>query len=156
MKAPALFASGTTVPVERSRAEIERLLVKYGATAFTSAWDAAKATIGFAVKGWHVRFELVYPDRKEPRFRRRTPADTDKVFDAEVRRLWRSLSILLKAKLDCVQSGITTFEREFLADLVIPGQSGTVGQIAIPQLAAARKNSHVDGTPHLLGPAEPS
>jgi len=144
--APKAFANGTTVPVERSRAEIEKMLVRYGATAFTSSWDARHASLGFAFKGWHVRFDLDYPDPNEERFRqkpgrfaRRSTADAAKAYDAEIRRLWRALALLTKAKLECVTSGITSFEKEFLAHIVLPGSNQTIAEYAIPKLEAARK-----------------
>jgi len=33
------YAENTKVPVEKTRAEIERLVGKYGATRFASGWD---------------------------------------------------------------------------------------------------------------------
>jgi hypothetical protein len=157
-----MFAAGTTVPVERSRAEVERILVRYGASAFSSSWDARRATVGFAFKRWHVRFDLEYPDPGERRFTHaagryqpRSKADAARAYDAELRRLWRSLAILLKAKLDCVTSGVTTFEKEFLAALVIPGTNETVAELAIPQLTAARDNGSRTTTPLLSAPEAP-
>lgn len=141
------YAEGTDVPVEKSRAEIERIFGRYGASAFSSSWDTRGATIGFAIKGWHVRFSLPYPSPDERRFTRDVhgrPRPKDlvaKKYEAELRRLWRALALLLKAKLDCVESGITTFEREFLADLVLEGSGQTVGEMAIPRLEAAKGSS---------------
>lgn len=50
------YAEGTDVPVERSRAEIERLLTRYGAQRFMSGWDRESATIAFEANGRRVRF----------------------------------------------------------------------------------------------------
>lgn len=38
------YASETVVPVERSRAEIEGLLVRYGASQFHTGWMSSRAT----------------------------------------------------------------------------------------------------------------
>lgn len=40
MVAKGTYAIGTSVPVERSKAEVERMLARYGATKYASAWDA--------------------------------------------------------------------------------------------------------------------
>lgn len=48
-------------------------------------------------------------------------------------------NLCLKAKLEAVESGITSFEAEFLAHFVIPG-GGTFGEYAIPQLEEASKS----------------
>lgn len=49
----------------------------------------------------------------------------------------RSLCLCVKAKLEAVESGISSFESEFLAHFVVPGGK-TFGEIAIPQLEEAR------------------
>ncbi len=40
-------AADATVSIERSRAAIERLLVRYGATAFACAWEGTASMISF-------------------------------------------------------------------------------------------------------------
>ena len=41
--------------------------------------------------------------------------------------------LVLKAKLEAVEAGITTIEQEFLADMVLPGDV-TVGEALLPRL----------------------
>jgi len=48
----------------------------------------------------------------------------------------------VKAKLEAVDSGITTFEAEFLAHFVIPG-GGTFGEYAIPQIEEVSKTGQM-------------
>lgn len=56
--------------------------------------------------------------------------------EQEIRRAWRLLLLLLKAKLEAVREGATTIEREFMADTVMPnGQTFT--EYAQPQLEQA-------------------
>ena len=62
------FATGTEVPVERSRSEIERLITRYGATSTAYMQGADKAMILFEAKGRRVMFELPLPKRDEKRF----------------------------------------------------------------------------------------
>lgn len=53
---------------------------------------------------------------------------------AEIRRRYRALLLVLKAKLEAVQSQIVTFDEEFLAHIVING-GDTVGDRMVPQLS---------------------
>jgi hypothetical protein len=46
----------------------------------------------------------------------------------------KALSLVVKAKLEAVEAGISTVEREFLADVLLADGS-TVGAWAAPQLA---------------------
>lgn len=127
------FAQGTTVAVEKSRAEIEHLIVrKYGAREFTSGLLDDQAAIQFALQGRRVRFVLNLPDqdwardkimaKKRSGYYNRSyiPASViAPLVDAEHRRRWRCLLLAIKAKLEVVESGISTFEQEFLAHIVV-------------------------------------
>lgn len=121
------FAEGTTVPVAKTRGEIEALVEKYGAARFASGWDeTGKAAVSFAIKGRLVRFALQLPGleegrKKAPRrYTWKTPTDAQaqKWVDAETRRRWRCLLLAIKAKLEVVETGIETFEQAFLANIV--------------------------------------
>lgn len=121
------FAAQTEVSVEKSRAEIERLITRYGAThtAFMNA--PGRALIMFEAQERRIVFELPLPDPGEQQFAR-TPAGRrvlgpDRRFAAweqACRQRWRALALVIKAKLEAVESGITTFEDEFLAHIVMP------------------------------------
>lgn len=114
------YAEGTSVPVERSQTEINRVLAKFGADQFAQASSSQPPAvlIGFRAKGKLIKFHLPMPDGKEFRG---TPIQIEKQFQAECRRRWRALLLVLKAKLEAVDSGITTFEQEFYAHMVLPG-----------------------------------
>jgi hypothetical protein len=64
----------------------------------------------------------------------------------EERARWRALLLVLKAKLEAVESGISTIEREFLADVLLPNGM-TIGAWLQPQLEAAYEGG---GMPELL------
>ena len=120
------FAENTSVSVEKSKAEIERTLQRYGADQFVSGWDAEKAMIGFQARGRFVRFELPLPDRQADEFRttpagRRRRSETQQLaaWEQACRQRWRALALAIKAKLEAVEAGITTFEDEFMAHLVL-------------------------------------
>lgn len=138
------FAADTKVPASRSRAEIEQLLTRYGATRFASGWDDLGASIMFDAHGRRVRFHLPIPSPSDPRFEkdgrghRRTPVERKGAQEQEERRLWRALALVIKAKLEAVQSGIVSFESEFAVHIVLPGRGGTtVGEWLLPQIAEA-------------------
>ena len=138
------YAEGTGVPVEKSKAEIERLLTRYGADQFVSGWSQNEARIQFRASGRMVRFTLVMPDptnkefTRHPRYKwqERSKDAAKKAYDQEVRRRWRAVALVVKAKLEAVNTGITTFEEEFMAHIVMP-DGKTVGQHAAPMIEAA-------------------
>jgi hypothetical protein len=126
------FAEGTTVSVEKTQFEIAALVKKYGAAEFSSGWMNSQAAIQFLAKGRRVRFVLDLPDHdwaveklfNKPRSRfwsktQITSATANPVVEAECRRRWRCLLLAIKAKLEVVESGIASFDEEFLAHIVI-------------------------------------
>ena len=64
----AHYAENTEVPTDRSRAEIERTLERYGATAFMYGWDMQRAVISFDVAGRRYRIALPLPEKDDPDF----------------------------------------------------------------------------------------
>lgn len=139
------YAATTSVSVERSRNEIETTLVRYGASQFMYGWEGSGAIIAFVVNTpqgkRQVRFELPLPSRDERRFThhsrgRRTALEAERQWEQACRQRWRALLLVVKAKLEAVESGIATFEDEFLAYIMLP-DGGTVGQLLGPQLEAA-------------------
>lgn len=122
------YASRTSVPVSRSRAEIENLVMRYGADQFGSAHDnkAARAMIQFRIASWLVRFLLPLGDCNEQQQRQR----------------WRALALVIKAKLEAVESGIATIEEEFTSHLVMP-DGKTVGEHIKPELRKIRESGQM-------------
>lgn len=116
------YAEQTKVPVEQTKAEIERTLVRYGADRFAYFTESGKAVIVFEAKDRRLRFDLPLPageGDKEQKLRRQK---------------WRALLLCIKAKLESVASGIESFEEAFLAHVVLPdGQ--TVWNYVAPRIA---------------------
>ena len=119
-----LYATGTVVPADRSRAEIERVLTRYKATGFMYGWQDARALIAFEMENRRVKFLLPMPDKlatsRTPKGRRRRGAAAVQAYDQEVRRRWRALALAVKAKLEVVASGIVNFDEEFMPYIVMP------------------------------------
>jgi hypothetical protein len=136
------FAKDTTVSVEKSRAEIEKLITRYGATSTAFMNAPNRAMVLFECKGRRIMFELKLPARDEKRFLRdyrnyTLPANKSfEKWEQACRQCWRALALVIKAKLEAVETGITSFEDEFLAHIVMPdGQ--TVATHIKPRIAEA-------------------
>lgn len=97
------YAHKTTVSPEKSRAEIEAIVKRYGAKGFMVGWHDANVRIEFLCRDRHVRFVMTEPPELQGK-----------------RQKWRSLTLLVKAKLEAVDAKIATFEEAFLSDIVMP------------------------------------
>lgn len=122
------YAADTIVPVERSRAEIEALLKRFGADQVGSALSATHAQIMFRAHNRTIRFDL--PLSVTANDREKAQRD---------RAAWRALVLSIKAKVVAVESGIVTFEVEFMPQTVMP-DGRTVSQHALPAIEDAYKN----------------
>ncbi len=146
------YAHGTTVSTEKTRVEIEETLRRFGADAFASGYEARTAFIKFRARGRFVLLRLTLPATDDKAFTRsptgkpRSPGTATEAYEAECRRRWRSLALLVKAKLAAVQDGIVTFEEEWLPHVVLPSGK-TVYQEAAPAVALAYETG---GTPLML------
>jgi hypothetical protein len=143
------YASGTAVSCDRSKTEIERTLHRYGATAFVYGTKPDKAVIQFEMSERRIRFNLPLPGPKEAlrlssagNVIREHKEVTDRRLEQMQRQRWRALSLAVKAKLEAVASGITTFEEEFLAHLVLPS-GRTVAEETMPQIVEAYSSGKV-------------
>lgn len=127
----------TTVPVEKSQAEIRKLLYRYGATnmAFAEALedDHAWAAIEFVINDARVRIRVpLQVDRADinAQVRRAVTRTRDQITAEaaaqEARRIWRVLFHTLKARLVSVEDNVESFEEAFLAHMVDPVTGVTV------------------------------
>jgi hypothetical protein len=135
------YAEGTTVTPEKSRGEIERTLTRYGADAFSYGWDGDRAMLAFRASGRMIRFELPMPPLADFRYtpsgrRERDHAGMVAEREKAMRQRWRALALVVKAKLEAVEAGISEFEQEFMANIVLPDNT-TVGDWMGPQIAEA-------------------
>jgi len=137
---PRRFAEGTTVSPENSRAEIEKLLMRAGATSFASGWTGADASISCVLQKRTLRFRVRLAQAKW--------ASEQPKAEKETRRRWRCLVLIIKAKLEALTSEVYTFDEVFLADIVLPNKQ-TVGEWMGPQIAEAYEGGEM---PLALGP----
>lgn len=140
------YAKDTAVSSSRSREEIERTLTRYGASQFAYAWQEGRAVIAFVLDGKQVRLTLPLPDRNAREITHtpgrglaRSPEAQAEAYEQAVRQKWRALALVVKAKLEAVDAGISIFEREFFADIVLP-DGRTVGEYVLPQVEESYKS----------------
>jgi hypothetical protein len=157
------FAKHTSVPVEKSKAELERMLTKHGASQRVLGTDDVRG-IAFAIftigpknspsDTRQVRLQIPMPKLEEfasGRKYKQAPEAQRKAHEQACRERWRVVVLAVKAKLELVDLGISTIEREFLADIALP--SGvTVGE----ELASKLREVYATGkVPQLLGKVVP-
>jgi hypothetical protein len=149
----AKYAKDTEVSVLKSRAEIEGLITRYGATSTAFMNGPGRAMIAFEAKGRRILFELPLPDQNDRKFTHvilgrsntptaRSPEKAAAAWEQACRQRWRALALVIKAKLEAVETGISQFEDEFMANIVMPdGQ--TVSSHVRPKIAAAYESGNM-------------
>lgn len=144
------YAEKTSVPVDRTRSEVQNLLERHGADQFIFGTTGGQILVAFEMPTIDKHGEKV---RRRLRFLVPMPvqsrAMTENKVKAETRRRWRALLLVLKAKLEAVASQIVAFDEEFLAHIVIEGNT-TVGDRFVPSLSKAIEGGG-DMPPLLLG-----
>ena len=130
------YAENTTVPVSKSRIEIEELIRKYGAGQFVSGYSGNRAVIGFTLNGRQIKFVLEIPEGK-----------TDRQTQQIERQRWRALLLVIKAKLEAIESGISSFDEEFMSNIVL-SNGQTAGDYWIPQIEETYRTGQM---PPMLG-----
>lgn len=117
------YAQSTEVPIDRSKAEIEKVLRIHGSGGFMYMSDHNRAVIGFIFNGLNYKIAIEMPKREAfsqtSRGRARQDTAVDRIHEQACRSRWRALLLVIKAKLEAVEQGISTIEREFAADLIM-------------------------------------
>lgn len=136
------YAAKTDVPVAKSKAEVEAIVGRYGATSFAIMSKGDLCVIAFEADRRRVAFELPLPKKADFATRKKwgktvksDPAWQEREWEQACRQRWRALALVIKAKLEAVEAGIATFESEFLANIVLANGT-TVGRWVGPQLQA--------------------
>lgn len=149
------YAQRSKVDVSKSRNEIEKTLSRYGAGSFAYMTEGSKAAIAFEAHGRRIRMMVLLPDRKPFETNKLGHARPEYVIEAAWlqagRQRWRALALVVKAKLEAVESGVATFEQEFLPYTLLPNGK-TVAEAMLPQIEQAYKTKKM---PLLLGEAQP-
>jgi hypothetical protein len=155
----ATYAENTSVSSDKSRSEIERTLSRYGAESFMYGWDRDRSIVGFIAHGRQIRFTLPMPDRNDRKFtltptgRARTGTAAAEAYEQAVKQRWRALALVIKAKLEAVETGIVTFEEEFAMHMMLPNGQ-TVGDWVSPQIAEVYTTNSMPALLPGAGPKE--
>jgi len=132
------YAAKSMTPVAATRGEIERTLARYGASHFAYGSSPGKAVIMFEAHSRRIKFVLPLI----------SPAGTNEKQQGQFERSrWRCLLLSIKANLETVESGISTFETEFMPFTVLPNGS-TVSEHTLPYIKEAYGSGKM---PPLLG-----
>ncbi len=118
------YAARTSISVERSKAELEKTIKRWGADEYRAGWSArAKSElIDFSYENCSIRMHMTMTDDEQ-----------------ENRRRWRSMVLVVKAKLESVETGISTFQEEFMAHIVM-ANGKTLAENIMPRLLEAAQS----------------
>jgi hypothetical protein len=129
------YARDTQVSVERSRAELERVLQQAGAENIGYMTRHDKFTWLFTLKGRNIMIDIPLPDRNSLEFTHtpqtrvlRSERSAQAAYEQAVRQRYRQTLLWVKAKLEAAAVPITTIEDEFLPHTVVGATGVTVGQ----------------------------
>lgn len=132
-----MYANNTTVSVEKSQQEVQAILRKYGANKFGTMEDHEKAYIMFGYNNLMIQISVDLPVKENvsstPTGRKRKENQIDQLYEQSIKQRWRSLVLLVKAKLVAVSEGLTTIEKEFLGDIVM-ADGRTISMKVLPQI----------------------
>lgn len=149
------YAESTNVPFERSIFEIVTMIKRAGAQQIGQMDDDAFYAIQFSLADRMIRFRLPLPSINDMPLRNgRNQALTaiqrrDRLAQAK-RSKARALMLVIKAKLESVESGIETIEQAFLANVVMADGATVYDRIAKP-IALEYQSGRPDGVAGLLG-----
>lgn len=130
------YAERTQVPFNKSITDIMTMLRKAGADQVGQMEEQNRMTILFAMRDRRVRFRVTW-----------------EASDAAKRQRARALLLVIKAKLESIESGVETFEEAFLANIVT-SNNDTVYERISEDLAIEAESGSV--RPFLLGgPSRP-
>jgi hypothetical protein len=132
------YAESTTVPVEKSIGEIIALIKRSGANRIAQMEEPGRLAMQFFLNEKLLRFTVTMPgaDDVKKTDRHGYALSAEQMFkriQQAQRQRARALLLVIKAKLESVESGVETFEEAFLSNIVTP-DGATVGQWLIPQL----------------------
>lgn len=133
------YAQTTSVPVDRSKSELERIFLRYGADQYVTGTDVAqlKTLIKFryARRYFQITINLPDPDKfaVTESGRSRLREQQVKAWEQATRQRWRALVLYVKATLEATEAGIITFESAFLGNTLLPNGS-TLYEYVTPQI----------------------
>jgi hypothetical protein len=131
------YAEKTEVAFEKSIGEIVGLVRKHGAEQIGQMENPGDFTIGFRLADRLMRFRIVFPSINDMPTHdgRRQPlsaAQRRERLEQWKRQRARALMLVIRAKLESVESGIETLEEAFLANVVMADGKTMYERVAGP------------------------
>jgi hypothetical protein len=151
------YASETKVPMNRTKDEIERTVRKAGATSFGTMQDAKLIVVAFVMKERTIRFSVRMPTFSDPNISRtstgrpRSVGGMADAFGQEERRLWRAILLVIRGKLESIETGIESLDEAFLPHVVM-ADGKTVAEHTIPMIRDAIAAGSMSSVPLLPAP----
>jgi len=147
------YAIRTNVPIEQSQAEIGEVLRHAGASQLCTGWSPVAAFLAFSIAGRNIKLIVPMPPptvfEETPSGRKRSPKQREQAQQQAQRQRWRALMLIVRAKIEAIEIGASTLEREFLADLVLPSGATVVEQLVAQGLERALNDASVPLLPEL-------
>lgn len=118
------YAEGTSVPIEKSMSEIVALIKKAGAQRVGQVEEPESIAVQFFMRDRMLRFRvrLTQPSEIPERMgngQHRTAGQRRERAGQRSKQRVRALLLVIKAKLESVESEVETFEEAFLANVVM-------------------------------------
>lgn len=119
------YAKVTSVPVSRSRTQIQDVLENFGVDEYFFGTSPRGQGIGFRYEGRVYKYNVPLPNR--------TKGMTEKQYEQALRSRWRVLHMTLKMKLEEIAGGGIPFEDQFLAQMCLPDGSAVSDFMRLPE-----------------------
>lgn len=119
------YAKTTTVSVERSKAEVEKTLKRYGIKEFFFGSSPKGDGFGFKHDGNVYKINMPHPNPDD--------FSTDKQFEQACRQRWRIMLLSMKADLEKIEIGLISFDDQFLYAKALPDGSTVSDFMKLPE-----------------------
>lgn len=131
----ARYAKNTSVPVSKSRVQVQKLLVDYGIEEFFFGTSPRGEGVGFKHEGKVYKHNVPMPDRNDYGYETK--------YNQAVRQRWRVFYMSLKMKLEEIQDGGISFEDQFLSMMTLPDGSTVADFMRLPENIALLNKSEM-------------
>lgn len=125
------YAENTSVPIEKSLSEIVSLIKRAGAVRVAQMEEPDNIAVEFFLNERRLRFRVPLPileqmPKADGRGSMLSSKQRSDRLAAACRQRARALLLVIKAKLESVESKVETFDEAFLSNIVMPGANTTV------------------------------
>jgi hypothetical protein len=126
------YATNSSVPVERSKAQIRGYLAQAGADGFGDVEQQGKVAMAFVIDGHRYQITFTLPAfsqfQQTPSGRDRCQREALAHHDRAVRSYWRTILLIIKANCEAIALGVMTARQAFGSMLVLGDGHTTVGE----------------------------